>query len=84
MESLWKASKIYGVPLTDPILKDLNEYDVVLMEWLTRFENPKFKEEYTRKFVDEDFIDFWENPDAKINPLEDIYEVIDDVWEEVT
>lgn len=59
MELLWKASKLYGVPLTHPYLQDLNVYDLQLMKYLTFFENPKNKEQYEKTYIDEDFDDYW-------------------------
>ena len=41
IQRLWKASKIYGVPIYDPKVVNLNAYDLSLIEWLIRFDNPE-------------------------------------------
>lgn len=58
MRKLWKASRLYNVPLTHPYLKDLNDYDLILMEWLHLFEDPKQVELYTNKVIDDSFEDY--------------------------
>lgn len=60
MRKLWKLSKILKVPLFDPLLKNFNEFDLVLMDFLTAFENPEILEEELRKVDNVDFDDYLE------------------------
>lgn len=62
IQRLWKASKIYGVPIYDPKVVNLNAYDLSLIEWLIRFDNPENVEKYKNVIVDEDFDDYYNNP----------------------
>nr|DAJ28327.1 MAG TPA: hypothetical protein [Herelleviridae sp.] len=42
---------------------NLNAYDLSLIEWLIRFDNPENVEKYKNVIVDEDFDDYYSNPD---------------------
>lgn len=61
IKGLWKASKIYGVPLHHPLLQELNVYDLQLMDYLEYFENPENEQEFKNSYRDDDFDEFWEN-----------------------
>lgn len=79
MEGLWKASKIFGVPLTHPYIQNLTHYDLELMYYLTIFEDPKVVEKYKNRFVDDSFNDFMTDESIPINPFE-----TEEEWEEVS
>ena len=81
LRRLWKASKIYSVPLTDPKLRDLNQYDLLLMEYLEVFEDPEVLDKFKRTIHDDEFDELW-NETAP--PKEEEPDVFDESeWEEV-
>lgn len=86
MRRLWKASKIYHVPLTDPLLRDLNAYDLSMIEYLEAFEDPEVLKSFKNRFYDDDFEDYW-NSNGEIedsnSDTKDI-EPVSDEWVEVT
>ncbi|MBU5669510.1 hypothetical protein KQI68_06615 [Peptoniphilus sp. MSJ-1] len=55
---MWKASKLYGKPIFDPVVTSLNSYDLSLIEWLTRFDDPENIDRYKRTIVDDDFAEY--------------------------
>lgn len=59
IKRLWKASKILGVPIFDESLKDYNVYDLVLMEWLELFEDPRIETKYKNTAYDDDFNEYY-------------------------
>lgn len=63
MQKLWKASKLFKVPLSHPYISNLNAYDLLLIEWLEYFDNPENIDRYKKVIVDEDFEKYYENPD---------------------
>lgn len=58
MRRLWKASRLFNVPINHPYIRNLNDYDLYLMEYLHLFEDPKKVEEYLTVIVDEDFEEY--------------------------
>ena len=71
MLRLWKASRMFNVPLYDDKIKDLNVFDLNLMQYLTVFENPKALEDYKKRFIDTEFEDYVKETEEN------------DEWEEV-
>ncbi len=71
MLSLWKASRMFNVPLYDDKIKDLNVFDLKIMDYLTVFENPKALEDYKKRFIDTEFEDYVKETEES------------DEWEEV-
>lgn len=82
--SLWKASKIIGVPIFDKRLAEYNEFDLELMETLIYFDDPRNLAKYKRSFADPDFEEYWnqEIPDVE-TPKQEVDISNEDEWEEV-
>lgn len=83
MQRLWKASRIYNVPLTHPYLRNINDYDLTLMEYLHRFEDPKAVEEYLNVVVDEDFEEYVRETETMNDGVNKSVEEYKDEWEEL-
>ena len=83
MQRLWKASRIYNIPLTHPYLRDINDYDLTLMEYLHRFEDPREREEYLTVVVDEDFENYVKETEAMNGGVNISVEDYKDEWEEL-
>lgn len=72
VKRLWKASKLYQLPLFDPVMAEFNDYDLELLQYLEYFENPENEKKYKNTFIDDDFNEFWENyedipPDSNVD-----------------
>ena len=82
--SLWKASKIIGVPIFDKRLAEYNEFDLELMETLIYFDDSRNLAKYKRSFADPDFEEYWnqEIPDVEA-PKQEVDISNEDEWEEV-
>lgn len=59
IKRLWKASKIYGVPITDPMLSELNIYDLIFIDYLTYFENPENEHAFKNTYFDDEFNEYF-------------------------
>lgn len=66
MRQLWRAIKLFGVPITHPYIQNLTKFDLDFIDWSSAYDNPKFKEKMQNTVYDESFEDFW-NGDADVN-----------------
>lgn len=60
MRKLWRAIKLFGVPITHPYIQQLTDFDLDFLEWSAAYDNPKFREKMQNTVYDDDFDDFWE------------------------
>lgn len=64
MRKIWAAMKLFKVPINHQYIQSLTSYDLAFIEWSTALDNPEFAEKYKNTFYDDEFDDFWDNPDS--------------------
>lgn len=70
------------MPIFDPLIASLNEYDLELMSYLSYFEDPDNEKEFLNTYYDKDFDEYF-NSDEYIEADPRERENFVDEWEEV-
>ena len=60
------AMKLFRVPINHPYIQSLTSFDLAFIEWSSALDDPKFRAKMENTFYDEEFDEFWDNPDSEM------------------
>lgn len=66
MRKIWTAMKLFQVPINHPYIQNLTSFDLSFIEWSTALDDPKFRAKMENTFYDEDFDEFWDDPNSDL------------------
>lgn len=58
MRMLWRAMKLFRVPITHEYIQNLTEFDLEFIEMSTALDDPKLREKILNTVYDEEFDDY--------------------------
>lgn len=58
--------KLFQVPINHPYIQNLTSFDLSFIEWSTALDDPKFRAKMENTFYDEEFDEFWNDPNADL------------------